>query len=289
MLRRLTTESINLTLSLAEDLWSVTADVTEIERVIMNLVLNSRDAMPDGGKLIIETANVNIGDEYSSTHADSAPGPYVLIAVTDSGAGMSREVKEKLFEPFFTTKEKGKGTGLGLPSVYGIVKQSGGFVWVYSEPGRGTTFKVYLPRADEPSTGVIRTPTRNRRVGEETILLVEDDEEVRTVATRILRNNGYRVLEAANGAEALRVCNAERVAVDLIVTDIVMPEMGGTELAERVRESQPDARFLFTSGYTEDAAVRQTLLDPGEAFIEKPFTPTSLAQKARQVLDASHS
>jgi CheY-like chemotaxis protein len=198
---------------------------------------------------------------------------------------MSREVREKLFEPFFTTKEKGKGTGLGLPSVYGIVKQSGGFVWVYSEPGHGTTFKVYLPRAEAAVSSTPDTSHRNRRVGEETILLVEDDDEVRNVATRILRKNGYRVLEASNGAEALRVCEAEEVAVDLMITDIVMPEMGGTELAGRLRETQPDARILFTSGYTEDAAVRQSFLDPGEAFIEKPFTPASLAKKARQILD----
>jgi len=245
--------------------------------------------MPGGGKLIIETSNVEIDEEYSSSHADTKPGAYVMIAVSDTGAGMTREVKEKLFEPFFTTKEKGKGTGLGLPSVYGIVKQSGGFVWVYSEPGHGTTFKVYLPRSEEVHTSAHPTPSRNRPVGAETILLVEDDDEVRNVATRILRQNGYRVLEAANGAEALRVCDAEKIAVDLIVTDIVMPEMGGTELAGRLRKTQPDARILFTSGYTEDAAVRQRFLAPGEAFIAKPFTPASLARKAREILDSSRS
>jgi PAS domain S-box-containing protein len=286
MLTRLTSNDIELTCNLTPDLWSVTADPTEIERVLMNLVLNARDAMPNGGKLIIETSNVEIDDEYASSHADTVPGPYVMIAVTDSGAGMTREVKEKLFEPFFTTKEKGKGTGLGLSSVYGIVKQSGGFVWVYSEPGRGTTFKVYLPKAEEARRSLASPPRPVRRVGAETILLVEDDEEVRMVATRILRNNGYRVLEASNGAEALKVCEAEAMPVDLIVTDIVMPEMGGSELAERIRETRPDARILFTSGYTEDAVVRQSFLQDGEAFIEKPFTPALLTQKAREVLNS---
>lgn len=285
MIRRLIGRNIELSLRLAPKLWTVAADPQELERVIMNLVLNSRDAMSGGGKLIIETSNATIDDDYASTHADTEPGPYVMISVTDSGAGMTREVKDKLFEPFFTTKEKGKGTGLGLPSVYGIVKQSGGFVWVYSELGKGTTFKVYLPKSVEPASSANRALTRNRTIGSETILLVEDDEEVRNVATRILRRNGYRVLEAGNGADALRVCEDESEPVDLIVTDIVMPEMNGSELAQKIREKQPDARILFTSGYTEDAAVRQSLLHPGEAFIEKPFTPASLAKKARDLLD----
>ena len=293
MLKRIVGRNVELASQLAPNLWPVNADPTEVERVITNLVLNSHDAMPEGGRLIIETANVNIDDEYAMTHADTKPGPYVMIAVTDSGTGMTKEVREKLFEPFFTTKEKGKGTGLGLPSVYGIVKQSGGFVWVYSELGRGTTVKVYLPRALEPVPAAdghgetLRTPKGNRQVGVETILLVEDDDEVREVALRILRNNGYHVLEAANGADALRVCEQQPFPVDLVVTDIVMPEMGGTELAEKIRETQPDARILFTSGYTEDAAVRQSFMHPGEAFIEKPFTPASLAKKAREMLGSN--
>ena len=284
MLKRLLGKNIQLSLRLGPKLWTVSADSTELERVLMNLVLNSRDAMTDGGKLIIETSNVTIDEEYAKQHADTTPGPYVMVAVTDTGSGMSRDVRDKLFEPFFTTKEKGRGTGLGLPSVYGIVKQSGGFVWVYSEVGQGTTFKIYLPRAKGAESKMQSTPTRNRQVGSETILLVEDDAEVRSVATRILRRNGYRVLEAENGAEALRVCENESEPVDLIVTDIVMPEMGGTELAKRVRETQPDARILFTSGYTEDAVIRQSLLHAGEDFIEKPFTPATLAKKAREIL-----
>lgn len=286
MLQRVIGGNIELACVLGPDLWTVTADPTELERVIVNLALNSRDAMPDGGRLTIATSNLRIDEEYANTHADAAPGHYAMIAVTDTGSGMSREVREKLFEPFFTTKGKGEGTGLGLSTVYGIVKQFGGFVWVYSEPGRGTTFKVYLPRADQAPVRFTPTPRRNRRVGSETILLVEDNAEVRQVATRILRRNGYRVLEAVNGADALRVYESEPASVDLVVTDIVMPEMGGAELAERIREVQPDARFLFTSGYTEDAVMRQSFLTAGEAFIEKPFTPASLAQKARETLDS---
>ena len=292
MLKRIAGRNIELVTRLAEKLWPVTADPTEIERVITNLVLNANDAMPDGGRLILETANVTIDDDYASTHADTKPGPYVMIAVTDTGTGMTKEVREKLFEPFFTTKDKGKGTGLGLPSVYGIVKQSGGFVWVYSEPGRGTTFKVYLPRAVEETAehGMgerMRTPRSNRQLGGETILLVEDDDEVRQVALRILRNNGYHVLEAVNGADALRVAQSQDVPIDLVVTDIVMPEMNGSELAEKIRQVTPETQILFTSGYTEDAAVRQQFLLAGEAFIEKPFTPASLSRKAREMLDST--
>ncbi len=285
MIRRILGSDVELSLDFAPELWSVSADPTEVERIMMNLVINSRDAMPDGGSLTIATSNVSIDDAYADSHADTSPGDYVLVSVTDTGMGMSREVREKLFEPFFTTKEKGKGTGLGLPSVYGIVKQSGGFLWVYSEPGKGTTFKIYLPRGETESRDASKTPSKNRRVGAETILLVEDDAEVRNVATRILRRNGYRVLEAENGVQALRICEEEDEMVDLIVTDIVMPEMGGSELASRIRETRPDARILFTSGYTEDAVIRQSLVDPGEAFIEKPFTPASLAKKAREALE----
>jgi signal transduction histidine kinase/CheY-like chemotaxis protein/CHASE3 domain sensor protein len=289
MMKRMLGKDVEVTCRLASELWSVSADQTEIERVVMNLALNSRDAMPDGGRLIIETSNVMIDEEYASTHADTAPGPYAMISVTDTGSGMTREVLDKVFEPFFTTKEKGKGTGLGLPSVYGIIRQSGGFVWVYSEPERGTTFKIYLPKSNTIAPISRQSPIQNRRVGPETILLVEDDLEVRQVAMRILKQNGYRVLEAGNGADALRICEDEGDDVDLIVTDIVMPEMGGSELAKKVRELKPEARILFTSGYTEDAVVRQSLLHAGEAFIEKPFTPGSLTKKTREILDSGGS
>jgi CheY-like chemotaxis protein len=242
--------------------------------------------MPNGGKLSIETANVELDEEYALTHADAPSGSYVMLAVSDTGHGMTRETKAKLFEPFFTTKDIGKGTGLGLSSVYGIVKQSGGNIWVYSEPEQGTTFKVYLPRiADAVVTPVLKMPA-HRNGGSETILLVEDEESVRTVASRILRRAGYNVREAANGAEALKICEEDGEDVDLIVTDLVMPEMGGAELALRLRRRRPDARILFTSGYTQDAVVRQKFLEQGAAFIEKPFTPDALARKTREVLDA---
>jgi PAS domain S-box-containing protein len=289
MLNRLASPDIEVTYQFEPNLWTVAADPTELERVITNLVLNSRDAMPDGGSLIVETANVTIDEEYASRHAETKPGEYVMLAVTDTGIGMTKEVREKLFEPFFTTKEKAKGTGLGLPSVYGIVKQSGGFVWVYSESGCGTTFKVYLPRAEGQAVSASTPQARGKGPGAETILFVEDDDEVREVATRILRKNGYRVLEAANGADALRVCEAEARPVDLVVTDIIMPEMGGSQLAERIREARPDARILFTSGYTEDATLRQNFMEPGEEFIGKPFTASQLTKKTRDVLDASRT
>jgi PAS domain S-box-containing protein len=285
VIKRLLGDGIELSVKPGKHLWTVSADATEVDRVLMNLVLNSRDAMPQGGKVLIETTNFHVDQEYARTHADTKVGDYVMVAISDTGAGMSKEIRDKIFEPFFTTKEKGKGTGLGLASVYGIVKQSGGFMWVYSELNKGTTFKVYLPRADAMHQATPATPSKNRAIGAETILLVEDDEEVRQVASRILRRNGYRVIEAGNGAEALKVANDEDDPVDLIVTDIVMPEMGGTELAKRIREKQPDARILFTSGYTEDAVVRQSLLHEGESFIEKPFTPATLAKKAREMLN----
>ncbi|HEY8166280.1 MAG TPA: response regulator, partial [Gemmatimonadaceae bacterium] len=286
MLRRLIGADTELTTNLSADLGMATADPGEIQRVIVNLAVNARDAMPNGGKLSIETANVELDEEYALTHADAPSGSYVMLAVSDTGHGMTRETKAKLFEPFFTTKDIGKGTGLGLSSVYGIVKQSGGNIWVYSEPEQGTTFKVYLPRiADAVVTPVLKMPA-HRNGGSETILLVEDEESVRTVASRILRRAGYNVREAANGAEALKICEEDGEDVDLIVTDLVMPEMGGAELALRLRRTRPDARILFTSGYTQDAVVRQKFLEQGAAFIEKPFTPDALARKTREVLDA---
>ncbi len=284
MMKRVTSNNIELITRLDRSLWPVTADPGEVERVLTNLVLNSRDAMPHGGRLIIETSNADIDEEYARTHADVVPGKYAMIAVTDTGEGMTREVRERLFEPFFTTKQKGKGTGLGLSSVYGIVKQSGGFVWVYSEPGRGTTFKIYLPRSDSLDRPRIATPSRNTRVGPETILIVEDDDNVRQVASRVLKSNGYRVLEACNGSEALALFQTGEHTLDLVVTDIIMPGMSGAEFAEQLRARKPDARILFTSGYTGDVAIRENMLHDGEAFLEKPFTPNALLTKARELL-----
>jgi two-component system cell cycle sensor histidine kinase/response regulator CckA len=286
MLRRLIGADTELITRLTPGLGMVTADSGEIQRVIVNLAVNARDAMPHGGKLSIETANVELDEDYALTHADAPAGSYVMLAVSDTGHGMSRETKERLFEPFFTTKDMGKGTGLGLSSVYGIVKQSGGNIWVYSEPEKGTSFKIYLPRiAEQVVVPSVKVPAI-RNGGAETILLVEDEESVRAVASRILRREGYTVREAANGADALKICELDGAEVDLIVTDLVMPEMGGAELALRVRRSRPGARILFTSGYTQDAVVRQSFLEQGAAFIEKPFTPDALARKTREVLDA---
>jgi CheY-like chemotaxis protein len=209
-----------------------------------------------------------------------------MLSVSDTGHGLTRETQDRVFEPFFTTKEKGKGTGLGLSTVYGIVKQSGGSIWVYSEPGRGTTFKVYFPRVDAEADAQAALQVTNGKGGTETILLVEDEDAVRAVAGRILRRQGYTVVEASNGSEAMRQFTEGGCEFDLIVTDIVMPEMGGLELAQRVREWSPNARILFTSGYTEDAVLSRNFLDPGAEFVEKPFTPARLAQRAREVLDA---
>ena len=286
MLERLIGADIEVKTRLAPHLGMVTADPGQIEQVLMNLVVNARDAMPDGGTIDIETANVELDDEYARTHASTPAGSYVMLAVSDTGQGMARETQARVFEPFFTTKEKGKGTGLGLSMVYGIVKQSGGSIWMYSEPGRGTTLKIYLPRADAVvAEETVIAPARNGHGGNEKILLVEDEDSVRQVASRILRRNGYTVVEARNGTEALREFSEGGHEFDLIITDIVMPEMGGLELAQRIREWTPNSRILFTSGYTEDAVMRRSFLEPGAEFIEKPFTPARLAERARQVLD----
>jgi CheY-like chemotaxis protein len=284
MLDRIIGADIELNTRLAPDLGMLTADPGQIEQILMNLVVNARDAMPDGGILDIETGNVELDGDYARTHASTEPGSYVMLAVSDSGQGMSRETQNRIFEPFFTTKEKGLGTGLGLSTVYGIVRQSGGSVWVYSEEGRGTTFKIYLPRVNASLESSTPISNGNGR-GHETILLVEDEPSVRKVASRVLRRSGYTVIEASNGTEALRECEERGTEVDLIITDIVMPEMGGFELAKRVRRGRPGARILFTSGYTEDAVMRRSFVEPGEAFLDKPFTPARLAQRARELLD----
>jgi CheY-like chemotaxis protein len=286
MLGRLIGADIELKTRLSADLGMITADPGQIEQVLVNLVVNASDAMTDGGRIDMETANVELDEEYARTHVATPAGPYVMLSVSDTGHGMTRETQARLFEPFFTTKEKGKGTGLGLSTVYGIVKQSGGSIWVYSEIDKGTTFKIYLPRVNEVADVPVVPPLANGKGGTETILLVEDEDAVREVAGRILRRHGYTVIEARNGAEAMLQFKQGATEFDLIVTDIVMPEMGGLELAERIREWTPNARILFTSGYTEDAVLRRNFLDPGAEFVEKPFTPARLAQRAREVLDA---
>jgi len=287
MLRRIIGEDITLATLLSEGLGKVKVDPGQIEQVILNLAVNARDAMPSGGKLTIETANVELDEEYAHAHVNVAPGRYVRLSVSDTGVGMTPEVKEKVFEPFFTTKEKGKGTGLGLSMVYGIVKQSNGNIWLYSEPGRGTTFRIYFPRAEEEADGLHKEEVTDVFPrGSETILLVEDDELVRNLATRLLEQQGYRVLKATNGQEALRVAK-EHVGetIHLLLSDIVMPQMGGKELSDWLKISRPNVKVLYTSGYADDAIVHHGVLDPGTHFLQKPFSLKTLSHKVREVLD----
>jgi signal transduction histidine kinase/ActR/RegA family two-component response regulator len=288
MLRRLIGEDIELVATLDGNLGLVNADPGQLEQVIVNLAVNARDAMPDGGRLLIETANMELGSEHAGRHIGVQAGRYVMLAVTDTGSGMSPETLARMFEPFFTTKEKGKGTGLGLATVYGIVKQSGGDIWVYSEPGQGTSFKIYLPLVEEPKSVVAAaSPQANDYGGTETILLVEDDETLRLLARRILQSRGYTVLEARDGEHALAICGRSETRIDLVATDAIMPKMNGRVLAERLAAQRPGVRVLFMSGYTDDDMLRRGIMDPRMAFLQKPFTPDALAKRVREVLDGS--
>jgi PAS domain S-box-containing protein len=293
MLRRLIREDIELSTILADDLWPVKADPTQVEQIVVNLAVNARDAMPTSGKLTIETANVVLDAAYAAAHLEVEPGEYVLLAVSDTGTGMSDEVKAHLFEPFFTTKERGRGTGLGLATVFGIVKQNRGHVWVYSEVGQGTTFKIYLPRAGMPRVvGGAQTPSDRPTEaaapparGSETLLLVEDETGVRELTKDILLAQGYRVLVAQDGVEALQVAQEHEGPIHLLITDMVMPRLGGRELADQLRSSRPKMRVLYTSGYTDNAIVHHGVLDEGVVFLSKPFELEALAHKVRDVLD----
>lgn len=286
MLRRLIGEDIDLLTITAPDLGQVKADPGQLDQVIINLIVNARDAMPAGGKLTIQTENVQLSEEYSQNHVPCMPGNYIMLAVSDTGTGMDAETQSRIFEPFFTTKSAGKGTGLGLSTAYGIVKQSSGNIWVYSEVGKGTTFKIYLPRVDEAAeidaTGKVTRPTPH---GTETILLVEDEEQVRQIAQRILTDLGYDVLEATNGQEALTVAQQHDGNIDLTITDVVMPQLSGRELIERLGPLRPEMKVLYMSGYTDDAIVRHGLLDEQLEFIQKPFAADAFARKIRSVLD----
>ena len=287
MLRRLLGEDVELRVALARDAGNVRADPGQIQQVIMNLVVNARDAMPTGGKLLIETADAELTEQYAELHQAVIPGPYVMIAVSDTGVGMDAQTKARIFEPFFTTKEKGKGTGLGLSTVYGIVKQSGGYVWVYSESGRGTTFKVYLPRVDAPAQPHAPPREAATLTGTETILLAEDDEILRPLTKGLLAKLGYTVLEAESAEQALAVAGARQGPIHLLMTDVVMPGASGRELARRLAQSRPETRVLYVSGYTDDAIVHHGMLEPGLNFLQKPFTPAGLARKVREVLDTT--
>jgi len=248
-------------------------------------VVNSRDAIAGGGRITIETANAGLDEVYARQHAGVQPGRYVMLAVTDTGSGMDAETRSRLFEPFFTTKELGKGTGLGLSTVYGIVQQSGGHIWVYSEPGQGTTFKIYLPRVDEPAESLIEFDFKDLR-GSETILLVEDEEGVRGLIREILEMSGYSVLEAHSSDEATQICEQHGGPIHLLLTDVVMPRISGPALAEKLRGLRPNIRMLYMSGYTDRGIVEQGILDSRAAFIQKPLTKESLTRKLREVLDS---
>ena len=287
MLQRLIGEDIQLINILSPKTGQVKIDPGQLSQIIMNLAVNARDAMPQGGKLTLETSNVFLDEVYARQHANVLPGAYIKLGVSDNGAGMDAGTQLRIFEPFFTTKEIGKGTGLGLATVYGIVKQSGGNITVYSEAGVGTTFKIYFPRVIDTSEVVeVGDSTTELPTGTETILLVEDEETVRTLTRQILEMCGYTIHEAQNGREALVLCEKHVGRIDLLMTDVVMPEMGGRELAETILRSCPQMRVLFTSGYTDDAVVRHGVIDASTNFIQKPYATDELAQKVRGILDA---
>ncbi len=285
MLCRLIGENIDLETVLEPRLGRVRSDPGQIEQVLVNLAVNAHDAMPEGGKLVIETQNVGVYEPYPSAHMKRDSGPYVMLAVSDTGSGMDAETKSHIFEPFYTTKERGKGTGLGLATVYGIVKQSGGDIWVYSEPGRGSTFKVYLPRVEEEADRVDANLSRATPSGSETVLLVEDEEALRALARRVLEGLGYIVLAAGSAEEALRVAQGHQKKIDLLVTDVIMPGMSGPQLARCLVNDRPGMKVLFTSGYTDTAIIQQGVVDAPTAFLQKPFAPEALARKVRDILD----
>jgi PAS domain S-box-containing protein len=285
MLNRLIGEDVELVMRLDPNAGNIKADPLHVEQAVVNLAVNARDAMPLGGRLTIETENVYLDENYARTHMGVKPGEFVLIAVSDTGHGMDAETRRRIFEPFFTTKEKGKGTGLGLATVYGMIKQTGGDIWVYSEPGSGSTFKLYFPRVSEPPSDPAEDDAGlANRAGGETILMVEDEQAVRELTVRILRQLGYAILMASSGAEALEISLAHEGTIDLLLTDVVMPGMSGRHLADQLLVERPGTKVLFLSGYTENTVVHHGVLDAGVNFLPKPFSRESLAKKLRDVL-----
>jgi CheY-like chemotaxis protein len=284
MLQRILGADIELVSLHTNRLGRVSADLGAIEQVIMNLVVNARDAMPTGGTLTLETAEVVLDEDYVRAHHGAVVGPHVMLSVSDTGIGMDRATQARIFEPFYTTKPQGKGTGLGLSTVFGIVRQSGGSIWVYSEPGIGTTFKVYLPRVDAEPEVIVSSVAPTTQRGTETIMLVEDEDQVRTVARDILRRNGYQVIEARNAGEAMLLAESSPV-LDMLLTDVVMPQMSGPVLAKRIAAARPTIKILCMSGYTDDSITRHGVLDTTIAYLQKPFTQDTLTRKVREVLD----
>jgi len=287
MLNRVVGEDVQIITHLAADVWLTKADPGQMEQVIINLAVNARDAMLYGGKLVLETGNVSMDEEQCKEgHREMQPGAYVVLSISDTGEGMDEEVKEKIFEPFYTTKELGKGTGLGLSTVFGIVKQSDGYIYVYSETGKGTTFKIYLPRIEEgQEEGGETLQAQEELKGTETILIVEDESAVRKLIHRMLKTLGYKVMEAETGREALQIFKDTKVEIDLVITDTIMPGMSGKELTERLTAIQSDVKVLYISGYTDNMIVHHGVLEEGVSFLQKPFSPTTLSQKVREMLD----
>jgi len=285
MLRRMIGEDIDFSFNPGSNLGRVEADRGQIEQILMNLAVNARDAMPRGGKLIIDTSNAELDEVYASTHPGARPGPYVCISVSDSGVGIPPEVLPHIYEPFFTTKGQGQGTGLGLSMVYGVVKQSGGYIWAYSEVGKGTRFKVFLPRVQTPVDQEAPKPMVSSAKGSGTILLVEDDAALRKLTRGVLETHGYAVLEAKDGESALEICSASGTHIDLLLTDVVMPKMSGHELAVRLRDTHPGIRVMYISGYTNDLIATHGVLHDNVALLEKPFTRSSLLKKVEDVLN----
>ena len=285
MLQRVIGEDVRLVTRREEGLGSVVADRGQVEQVVMNLIVNARDALLQNGVITIETRNEYLDEAYCSRHLAGAPGPHVMLSISDNGCGMDRETQTRAFEPFFTTKPPGKGTGLGLSTVYGIVKQNSGFIWLESEVGKGSTFKIYLPRVDEmPAVRDVSPPVANIG-GNETILLVEDDDALRSATRRILRGRGYTILEARHGGEALLLCERYAGDIQLLLTDVVMPQMSGRELCQKLRQMRPEMKVLFMSGFADATSGERDLIEPGEVFLSKPFSPTTLLDSIRKAIE----